>query len=498
MKMKRYSAPDIRQAIAQVREELGPDAVILSNRTTDEGVELIAAIDYEESMISDDTPSKPQKPAPAKPAPAKVVTKSTSIATNKPKSQPVQQAVKSAKPGAKPAPVNTRAPTPVQAKAALAEMKTILPKTLLVHDEPEAQPPETQVSKEWLATFNAKFNMPGDVNTGSAADAAAEFNEKSTSKSVDQNSEKELKGLRVELNQLKDLLQNQISSMAWMDVSKTLPNRARLLKSLFEMGVSPTMGRRIAEKINFAEEFSSVWRKALSELTQRVTVPPTDIVEKGGVFALVGPTGVGKTTTIAKMAARYALNHGTKGIALITTDNYRIGAQEQLRTYGRILGAPVRVVNDAADLRKALKSLYDKQLILIDTAGMSQRDMRLTEQFAMLSEGSSLIKTYLVVSAAAQVQVLDETVQAYKKAVLDGCIISKVDESCSLGGVLSTVTQHQLPIAYLSDGQRVPEDLHMVGSVELVRRAVNALKRDENKLDDESVELMLGGYAAHE
>jgi flagellar biosynthesis protein FlhF len=380
----------------------------------------------------------------------------------------------------------------VQAKAALAEMKTILPKKLLIQDETDEQSPETQVSKEWLAAFNAKFNIQGE------SENEQENARQTENKTSDQNSEKELKGLRVELNQLKDLLQNQISSMAWMDVSKTLPNRARLLKSLFEMGVSPAMGRRIAEKINFTEEFSVVWRKALAEMTQRVLVPANDIVEKGGVFALVGPTGVGKTTTIAKMAARYALNHGTKGIALITTDNYRIGAQEQLRTYGRILGAPVRVVNDAADLRKALKSLYDKQLILIDTAGMSQRDMRLTEQFAMLSEGSSLIKSYLVVSAAAQVQVLDETVQAYKKAVLDGCIISKVDESCSLGGVLSAAMQHQLPIAYLSDGQRVPEDLHMVGSVELVRRAVSALKKDENKLDDEAVELMLGGYAANE
>jgi len=222
-----------------------------------------------------------------------------------------------------------------------------------------------------------------------------------------------------------------------------------------------------------------------------------DVLMRGGVFALVGPTGVGKTTTLVKMAARYALQHGTDKIALITTDNYRVGAQEQLRNYGRIMEAPVRVANDSAELKEILKSMYDKKLVLIDTAGMSQRDMRLTEQFTMLREGTSLIKTYLVMSASTQYSVMEETVKAYGKVVLDGCIFTKLDETNSLGGALSVAADQQLPIAYISDGQRVPEDLHMEKSVALVKRAIAMMQKSNNPIDDEVVEMAFGETAAH-
>ncbi|HFE39222.1 MAG TPA: flagellar biosynthesis protein FlhF, partial [Gammaproteobacteria bacterium] len=244
--------------------------------------------------------------------------------------------------------------------------------------------------------------------------------------------------------------------------------------------------------------FESCWRKSLAMFASQLPVLQEDIVSTGGIFALVGPTGVGKTTTIAKLAARYALEHGTEGIALVTTDNYRIGAQEQLRTYGRILGTPVKVANNAEELRNILKGLYDKDLVLIDTAGMSQRDVKLTEQFSMLSEGSILIKSYLVISASSQQQVLDETVHAYKKAFLDGCIITKLDETLSLGGALATILQHKLPISYTSNGQRVPEDLHRASAIELVKSAVKMMNRVRIEMDENVVELAYGGIAAND
>ena len=163
-----------------------------------------------------------------------------------------------------------------------------------------------------------------------------------------------------------------------------------------------------------------------------------------------------------------------------------------------ILGTPVKVANDAEELRKILKGLYDKDLVLIDTAGMSQRDIRLTEQFAMLSEGSTLIKSYLVMSASSQQRVLQETVEAYKKVFLDGCILTKVDESITLGGAIATIVKQQLPITYISDGQRVPEDLHRARAVDLVKKAVSMMNEAKIQLDDNFVEMSCGGLVAND
>jgi len=293
-------------------------------------------------------------------------------------------------------------------------------------------------------------------------------------------------------------LQNQLSSLAWNDLNKRFPKKAKLLRHLYDLGLGPATARKLAEGLSYDGEFDEIWRNAIKSLAVKIPVVDDDIVQNGGVFALVGPTGVGKTTTIAKLAARYALSHGTKGIALITTDNYRVGAQEQLRTFGRILGTPVRIASDVQELKKTLKSLYDKQLILIDTAGMSQRDLRLTEQFAMLNEGSSSIKTMLVVPAATQLQVLDEVVSSFSKAILEGCIITKIDESASIGGVLSTMMHHQLPISYISDGQRVPEDLHRARAIDLVKRAVSLLKQKSHRADEDMLEMAFGEIVSNE
>jgi flagellar biosynthesis protein FlhF len=191
---------------------------------------------------------------------------------------------------------------------------------------------------------------------------------------------------------------------------------------------------------------------------------------QGGVVALVGPTGVGKTTSVAKIAARYAMRHGYDQVALVTTDSYRIAAHEQLRTYARILGVPVRVANDADELRTTLDNLADRSLVLIDTAGMSQRDRRLAEQFHTLVTGAPTVQTYAVLAANTQPGGLDETVHAFRGAELDGCVLTKIDESTSLGPALSTIIEQSLPLAFLSDGQRVPEDLHDVGPALLAER----------------------------
>jgi flagellar biosynthesis protein FlhF len=202
----------------------------------------------------------------------------------------------------------------------------------------------------------------------------------------------------------------------------------------------------------------------------RTLTNENDIIDRGGVFAVVGPTGVGKTTTTAKLAARCVVRYGADKLALLTTDGYRIGAHEQLRIYGRILGVPVHVVRDSEDLRRTLVELRDKHMILIDTVGMSQRDRMVAEQAAMLTRAGE-VKRLLLLNSTSRGDTLDDVIRAYAGEDLAGCILTKVDETASLAPALDAVVRHGLLLTYVANGQRVPEDLHLPNRNYLLHRA---------------------------
>jgi len=492
MKLKRFTAPDIRQAMTKVREELGADAVILSNRKTDEGIEIIAATDYDSAVVDSNQVSEAVANEISKPTKVIKANKKPSTKKSSPASNPLSsENTKSLAKHLSQSLDMNKPQTSSRWKDALeedyeednAELKDLL--DMDARKEENLKSNQTQVSSEWINQFNSN-NQPVKEKAIPAK------------KPVEPPSPDNMQDVWSELSSLRGLLETQLSSLAWSDVSKRYPIKSKTLKHLLELGLTPELSYELFEGFSESDNFETCWRKSLATFAKRLPTIDDDIIKKGGVFALVGPTGVGKTTTIAKMAARYALTHGTGNIALVTTDNYRIGAQEQLRTYGRILGTPVKIANNSTELRQVLKSLYDKDLVLIDTAGTSQRDLRLTEQFSMLSEGSSLIKSYLVLSASSQEKVLSETVEAYKKVHLDGCVLTKLDESITLGGALSTIVKNKLPLAYVSDGQRVPEDLHLAKAIELVKRSVSMMNNAQIKLDDTVFEMAFGGLAAHD
>ena len=213
------------------------------------------------------------------------------------------------------------------------------------------------------------------------------------------------------------------------------------------------------------------------------------------LLALVGPTGVGKTTTTAKLAARCVLRHGASKVALITTDGYRIGAHEQLRIYGRILGVSVHLVKDADDLQQTLYDLRHKHMVLVDTMGMSQRDRMVGEQVAMF--GNSNVKRLLLLSATSRGDTLDDVVRAYSGADLAGCILSKIDEATSLASSLDVIIRHGLRLHYVSNGQRVPEDLHLPNRAYLLHRAFKDLpETSPHRLDGVEPGLMMATAAA--
>lgn len=419
MKIKRYFAADMRQAIRMVRDEQGPDAVILSNRRVDGGVELVAAVDYEAALADADL-SSAATAATTSPADTGVIAKAA-----------------------------PKAPTPLPVTAAVTARL-----------EAAAQ-----------STFKPQ--------------------------TVEWSQDPAISEMRREVKALRGLLENQLAHLAWGDVARNQPQRAALLRQLMGLGLTPALCRQLSDAIEVDSDADNNWRQAMGLLAQQLPVADDDILNSGGVVALVGPTGVGKTTTVAKLAARFALRHGQRQVALISTDNYRIGAHEQLLTYGRILGVPVQTAADQDELHALLQGMDDKKLVLIDTAGMSQRDVRLSEQLATLHGGSPLIKTWLVLSAATQQSSLDEAVRAFQRVPLAGCILTKVDEATRLGDALSSIIHSRLPLAYIGDGQRVPEDMHPARAHGLISRAVALLQHSAPPLEDSYMAQAFGGKVSH-
>jgi flagellar biosynthesis protein FlhF len=308
--------------------------------------------------------------------------------------------------------------------------------------------------------------------------------------------------LLTEIKAMKGMLSEQIATLAWSDTMRRRPLRGVLLRELIAAGFAPALGRMLVDKLpdDFSEPQAREWTTAVLERNLRCSAG-NDLIESGGVFALVGPTGVGKTTTAAKLAARCVAKHGAQHLGLITTDSYRIGAQDQLRAYGKILGVPVFVAQDAVDLRHAIDALAGKRLVLIDTVGMCQRNKQIVEQHDLLA--SAGVRRLLLLNASSQTETLDEVVRAYQGASgLEGAIITKLDEAARPGCALDVVIRTKLALRYVSAGQRVPEDLHLPNARVLVQRSLAAAARSATALERGEFGLLLdagtdAGAAAH-
>lgn len=289
----------------------------------------------------------------------------------------------------------------------------------------------------------------------------------------------EFAAMRSELNGLRELLEMQLGSMAWGQMCAQQPTQAGLWKRFQKMGLAADIARPVLQKVATEKDQHKAWRMALAHLTHAVRTPKVEPMQESGVIALVGPAGMGKTTTLAKLAARYVLEHGAQHIALVSMDSYRIGAQEQLKTLGRILNIPVSYVGDGQTLASVLQPLAHKRIVLIDTAGLPANDPALGLQLDSLAARGVQAKNYLVMAATSQGQVLKAAYHAYKRCGLAGCIITKLDEAISMGEALSMAIGHVLPVAYTTDGPRIPDDLQVPRSHQLISRAVRLQSTEE-------------------
>ncbi|BFL84906.1 flagellar biosynthesis protein FlhF [Shewanella baltica] len=444
MKIKRFFAKDMRAALAQVKETLGSDAVIMSNKKVNGGIEIVAAVDYDEPKA---------KTAATAPAPTFMDVSDDLVSLGA--KQPVRVETR-AKPAA-----------PADSLQALLEKQQSRLNQQMSHQQVDAALPEW--AKGLQAPAAAKVER---------REAPATFDKKPQ---TSQKQSADIEAMRDELASLRNLLTHQVSSLMTEHKKRIDPVGAMLEAKLLEAEFSPAVANKLAALSQHYTPAELV-RALPQSLANMLDNQGDDIVKQGGVVALVGPTGVGKTTSLAKLAARFAAHHGAEHVALITTDHYRIGAYEQLATYGKIMGCPVKQAHDLNELEQILYQFRNRKLVLIDTAGMGQRDMRLYQQLDNLTANSRIpIRSYLVLSATGQRRVLQDAVNHFKRIPLSGVVLTKLDESVSLAGALSVLIQNGLPLSYVTDGQRVPEDMKVADTLDLAQQALAALDSTEQQ-----------------
>lgn len=421
MNVRKFTANTSREAWRLVREALGPDAVILSNRSVNGMIEILALAPEDMSALAEPVVEKP------------AISDSTLAALG--------------------------ARRPVEAAPAAA--------------------PQQVMGTDQAASLSAALAASREAPQQGAQAAA------------------ELAQVMRELRSMRGMLESQLAEIAWGSQQKREPVKATIMRELLSAGFSASLARYLTQNLPDGDKDKSMsWVKSVLARNLNIIGNENEILDKGGVYALVGPTGVGKTTTTAKLAARCVMRHGAGKLALITTDGYRIGAYEQLRIYGKILGVMVHSVKDETDLRIALDELKNKHTVLIDTVGMGQRDKMVAEQIAMLSGSDAKVKRLLCLSATSTGETLNEVVRSYQGDGLAGCIMTKLDEAATVGNVLDVIIRHKLSLYYVANGQRVPEDLHVPNQHYLVDRAFK-LKRETApfQYQDEELPLVIGNTA---
>lgn len=460
MKIKRFFAKDMRTAMAEVKEVLGADAVIMSNKKVVGGIEIVAAVDYQNDQSNSQNEKVNDDPF------ASLAEDSVQLSSQTNKTQKV--AIK-------------------ESKSKVQDNGDDFAKSLnsffgKVNAQQNLQS-KTQ-KKQGLADFPQSGSKSSSFSKGmnqpkTLAEQQNWAQQKSNNQAIKgarahvpnkrNNENQDIAKIGEEVASLRKLLEHQVSGLMWQEMERKEPVRAMVIKWLCLAGFSNSVADQLASYIPEEASATEVQGYIKALLQDKVSVGSNEILSKGGAIALLGPTGVGKTTTIAKLAAQFAMKYGAEQVALITTDTYRIGAHEQLATYGKIMGCSVRVAKDADELSEILYQFREKRLVLIDTAGMGQRDVRLSEQLDTLMRNSRVnIQSYLVISSTSQRRVIEDALEHFKRIPLSGCILTKVDESIGLGEVLSVTMQHALPITYVTTGQRVPEDIEIAGTDNII------------------------------
>lgn len=396
MQLKRFFAKDNHSVLKLVREQIGPDAIIISNRKTDNGVEVIASADYDENELQQSVDNNSGQ---------------------------------------------------MQTEAVTENMQAV-----------------PQESMQNTATQSAK------------PDFASTLSDVQESSAIDD--------MRNELNNLRSMLDSQIATIQvgqWGQQSKA---RAELFEKLTQIGLGVELITQLISATDVTDDLEKASRKVLQKLKNSIRISEYDAIERGGVVVLHGPTGVGKTTTIAKLAAQFLQNNDPRDLVLVCADDARVGAYEQLQTFGKLLGVSVVRVRHAGELNNILSVLNSKKLVLLDSAGMVQADLRNPQQMLGMSRDIENIHHYLVLAATMQRSAMERILDSMSAAEIAGVILTKFDEAVHLGDIMTSVLRHELPLTSWTDGQDIAKDLHRADAAVLVSKAMHLNKTAVESKDD--------------
>ena len=559
MKITRHTAKDMRQALRMVRDQLGPEAVILTSKRTANGVEVTAAIDFDAARMEAQAQlvEAPRVPAVIEPR----TFRPEEFSPAEQADEDVQQSVfarlqaemarenAAASGGAR----NTtagrdrngdarRGEEPAALTRAAKSAASGLQQSLAASQALSARSADARANgsarhgNEARATSDAAYgadarttgharhradtrataNTRHDIDIRAASDdvhsaldnaidaymgdspaAADDLNDRrqpatlpatNTDNTADSAMGEELRAMR-------RILENQMAQLAWNDLTRRAPIHTEILRELTEVGLTQDFAAQIVAQLPAGTDITKARRLSIALMSQRINVTGDRWLDKGGRIALVGPTGVGKTTALAKLAVRWVLRHGPRTLALISADSVRIGAHDQMQALGQMLDVPVYVAETLDEIPKLLEQLASQRFVLVDTPGMSQRDPLLGDRMSQIAQSGHGIETALVLSASTQAGANAETVNRFATANVASVLLTKVDEAASLGGILSVLARSELPISYVSEGQRVPEDLRPARALELVSSAVQLAKTSGAAADEDLLRRRYGEVA---
>jgi flagellar biosynthesis protein FlhF len=522
---QKFIAANTAEALKLIRTELGSDAMVLSTKDTDQGVEIIAITSHDLANLSTHSESIDSFSNESSPFSERSIAQCGI-------SDKFENAIARRAQAPAPKPYGeipagslrrnpARAGRSVRAPGAEAFLPTSFNNAERIHrsDSSVINPSNNDAIFNASAAANAKAAQDvaalnaarlSALNAAQAHRISENGLQKTTAPAApvasnvfESDSSPKVEKLLAEISEVKYLLQSHVAGNFWGSIQQENTHVTEIVKHLLNSGFSPKLCAEIAR--NLPEDLSvpALIKNAREQVKCMIkTSQAFDIFDRGGVFAFIGPTGVGKTTTVAKIAARCVLRYGRNQVALLTTDTYRIGAQEQLKTFAKILGLSVTAVRDSEDLAAKIKDFSNRKIVLLDTAGVSQRDTLMVEQSQLLEHGSNKARRILVMSSTTDLRTQEEVISLHNQAMqnasgekLDSVIITKIDEAAHLAPVIDSVIRHDLSVMFVSNGQRVPEDLSQPDINYLSHRAMAMRAFSETfSITDEQVPALLSDH----
>lgn len=425
MKIRRFYSKNMRSALQQVTEAFGEDAAIISSKKTSTGVEVIAALDYDQELM----PSQ--------------------IPVSRLEQKQVPSGVKDS------SKTDLKNAFQLESASEIEKISSL---------DPQSNKNADLSTKQNLATKPLKNNL---IETPSF--------EQSTERSganFEWTTDPGLVAMKEELGLMRTMMSEQLKGLGWEMFTEKEPTAAMLTRRFSSLGINPALASQLIPLVTKDQDVECSWQNLLALLSKSVNTNCQNIMTNGGTYAFMGPTGAGKTTTIAKVAARFVIKHGTDSVALVSTDNYRISAQQQLGNFAKLLGIQMMSVSSKNTIEDILHKFKHKKLVLIDTAGMSRNDIAISKQLDSIKNCNQDIKRFLLIPATNQLAVQKQSLELFRRYSPFSVIITKIDEAASLGEVLSLVIENNLPVAFTTDGQRVPEDIKLARNHDLVSKAV--------------------------